>query len=186
MSANMNQHTDHNTQRLRLTTWAGAVCLFLLPLVAMQFSDEVNWDIADFAVFGVMLVGAGIAHELTLRKPGNSPYRIAVGIALVAAFLLSWLSLGVGIVGRDADPANLMYFAVIAVGVISSIVARLKAQGMVYAMYATAITQVVVAAIAMIAGLGSALSNAWTFLALNGIFLGLFIVSARLFKTSTK
>ena len=44
-------------------------------------------------------------------------YRSALAMALSGAFLLVWLSLGVGIIGRDGDPANLMYFGVLAVGV---------------------------------------------------------------------
>ena len=44
-------------------------------------------------------------------KADNRTYRLAVGIALAAAFILVWLSLGVGIIGKDGDPANLMYFA---------------------------------------------------------------------------
>jgi hypothetical protein len=37
---------------------------------------------------------------------GNTAYRFAVGTALVAALILVWLSLGVGIIGRDGDPAR--------------------------------------------------------------------------------
>ena len=48
----------------------------------------------------------------------NTAYRSAVGIALGAAVILVWLSLGVGIIGADGDPANLMYFGVLAVGII--------------------------------------------------------------------
>ena len=40
-------------------------------------------------------------------------YRWAVAIALVAAAMLAWLSLGVGIIGKDGDPANMMYFGVL-------------------------------------------------------------------------
>ncbi len=39
----------------------------------------------------------------------NSTYRFGAGVALDASLILLWLSLGVGIIGRDSDPANLMY-----------------------------------------------------------------------------
>ena len=81
-------------------------------------------------------------------------YRSAVGIALAAAFILVWLSLGVGIIGKDGDPANLMYFGVLAVGIVGAIVARLRPQGMSRALFATALAQALVAAIALIARLG--------------------------------
>ena len=36
----------------------------------MQFTDEVNWDVADFVIFGVLLFGVGITYELAARKNG--------------------------------------------------------------------------------------------------------------------
>jgi hypothetical protein len=34
--------------------------LLLLPLVAMQLTDEVAWDLDDFVVAGALLLGAGL------------------------------------------------------------------------------------------------------------------------------
>jgi hypothetical protein len=33
--------------------------LLLVPLVAMQFTDEVKWDLFDFTVAGMLLAGTG-------------------------------------------------------------------------------------------------------------------------------
>ena len=85
---------------------------------------------------------------------GNTTYRFAVGVALAAALLLVWLSLGVGIIGRDGDPANIMYFGVLAVGIVGALIARFRPEGMARALFATALAQMSVAAIALIAGLG--------------------------------
>jgi hypothetical protein len=79
---------------------------------------------------------------------GNT-YRIAVGVALAAALILVWLSLGVGIIGRDGDPANAMYFGVLAVGIIGAVIARFRPRGMAHALFATALAQTAVAAIAL-------------------------------------
>jgi hypothetical protein len=84
----------------------------------------------------------------------STAYRAAIGVALAAAFILVWLSLGVGIIGKDGDPANLMYFGVLAVGIIGAIIARLQPYGMARALFATALAQALVAVIALIAGLG--------------------------------
>ena len=43
---------------MRTAPWVTGVLLLLLPLVALQFTDEVNWDETDFIVFGIILVGA--------------------------------------------------------------------------------------------------------------------------------
>ena len=45
-----------------------ATILLLIPLVAMQFTEEVNWTLADFLVAGVLLYGTGLLCELILRK----------------------------------------------------------------------------------------------------------------------
>lgn len=113
---------------------------------------------------------------------GNAAYRSAIGVALAAAFILVWLSLGVGIIGADGDPANLMYFGVLAVGIIGAAIARFRPRGMARALLATALAQASVAAIALIAGLGYPWSGPLEILALNGFFVALFVGSAWLFR----
>ena len=63
----------------------------------MQFTDEVNWDFMDFIVAGALLSFAALAYELASRKLGNSKYRLAVGIAILAVLLIVWIELAVGI-----------------------------------------------------------------------------------------
>lgn len=172
--------------RWRIAAWSVATLMLLLPLVAMQFSDEVNWSVADFAFAGALLMGTGITYELAVRMTGNTAYRAAVGVALAAAFILVWLSLGVGIIGRDGDPANLMYLGVLAVGIVAAVMARLRPAGMARALLATALAQAMVAAIALIAGLGSPWSGPAEILLLNGFFVALFVGSAWLFRKAAR
>ena len=113
-------------------------------------------------------------------------YRFAVGVALAAAFILIWLSLGVGIIGKDGDPANLMYFGVLAVEIIGAIIARLQPHGMARALFATAFAQALVAVIALIAGLGLPWSGPAEILGLNGFFIALFAGSAWLFRRAAR
>jgi hypothetical protein len=112
----------------------------------------------------------------------NITYRFAVCVALAAALILVWLSLGVGIIGRDGDPANLMYFGVLAVGIIGAIIVRFQPRGMARALIATALAQTSVAAIALIAGLGYPWSGPLELSVLNGFFIALFVGSAWLFR----
>ena len=111
-------------------------------------------------------------------------YRLAVGVALAAAFILVWLSLGVGIIGADGDPANMMYFGVLAVGIIGAIVARFRPHGMARALFATALAQALVAVIVLFFGLGLPWSGPVEILALNGFFVALFVGSALLFRNA--
>jgi hypothetical protein len=114
-------------------------------------------------------------------RTNTAAYRSAIGIALAAGCMLVWLSLGVGIIGKDGDPANLMYFGVLAIGIIGAIVARLRPEGMARALCATALAQALVAAIALIAELGRPWSGPAEILLLNGFFVALFTGSAWLF-----
>ena len=153
--------------------------ILLLPLLANW-----DWDLADFVIAGALIFGTGLTCVLVARKAGNMAYRAAVGVALAAALLLVWLNLAVGIIGADGDPANSMYFGVIAVGIIGAIIARFRPPGMARALIATALAQALVAAIALILGLGSPFSGPVELLVLNGFFVALFVGSALLFRNA--
>ncbi len=112
----------------------------------------------------------------------RATYRFAAGVALAAALLLVWLSLGVGIIGRDGDPANAMYFGVLTVGIAGALVARFRARGMSRALLATALAQAAVGAIALVGGLGRPWSGPLELTLLNGFFVALFLGSAWLFR----
>ncbi len=161
--------------------------ILLLPLLAMQFTDEVVWDLADFAIAGVLLFGAGFTYKLSAIKVSNTVYRSAVGLTLATAFILFWVNGAVGIIGNEENPVNLMYVGVLAIGIIGSIVARFQPHGMARALFATALAQALVAVIALIVGKhrypGSSVSE---ILILNGFFVALFLGSARLFRNAAR
>ena len=73
--------------------------LLLIPLIAMQFTDEVNWATSDFVVALALMLGFGLLFEVVLRKITNLKYRIAIGLFLLLCFLLIWAELAVGIFG---------------------------------------------------------------------------------------
>ncbi len=70
--------------------------LLLVPLVAMQFTAEVNWTLFDFVVMGILLFGTGTLFVLVARVTPRK-YRALIGFAIVAAFLWLWAELAVGI-----------------------------------------------------------------------------------------
>lgn len=71
--------------------------LLLIPLIAMQFTDEVKWSALDFIVAGMLLLSTGLACELVIRKVKKEHYRIIICLIILAAFLVIWLELAVGI-----------------------------------------------------------------------------------------
>ncbi|WP_309083627.1 hypothetical protein [Chelativorans sp.] len=182
MAENSETHGGRRAGRWRIVAWAVAALLLLLPLVAMRFTGEVDWDETDFLVMGVLLFGACGAFELAARMTGSTAYRAAVAVALLGTFLLIWINLAVGIIGSEDNPANLMYLGVLAVGIVGAFIARFRPDGMARALAGTALAQILVAAIALAGGLGSEGEN-WpqVIVVLNGFFAALWLVSAWLF-----
>jgi len=73
--------------------------LLLIPLIAMQFTDEVNWALSDFVIAGILLLGTGLIIEFVIRRVKTKENRIALIAVTVAVLLLIWVELAVGIFG---------------------------------------------------------------------------------------
>ena len=84
----------------RLIIILSAIALILLiPLVAMQFTNEVNWNMMDFLIAALLLLGTGLTIDYILGKVKLPIYRIALTMAVLAMFLIIWAELAVGIFG---------------------------------------------------------------------------------------
>lgn len=170
----------------RILGWSTAVFLLLLPLVAMQFTSEVAWTPFDFAFAAGMLGALGLGLELAFRSRSNA-FRLGAAVALGAAFLIVWSTGAVGVIGSEANPANLLYAGVLAVALLGALAARLRAAGMAWAMAATALATVaVLPAAAVIWPMTSA--EVWSLDALGAtaVFTALWLVAAGLFHTAAK
>jgi hypothetical protein len=157
--------------------------ILLIPLLAMQFTDEVVWSLTDFTVAGALLSGTGFAYLLLSRRADTTLYRAAVGIALAAALLLVWANLAVGIIGSEDNPANLMYFGVLGVLVIGAAIAQLEPQGMARALFATALAQALVPGIAFL--LSTPRAASLQVLGVTALFIMLFVLSGLLFRRAS-
>jgi hypothetical protein len=62
--------------------------ILLLPLVAMQITDGVDWGVFDFVFAGALLGGTGLLLELTARNANRIGYRAAAAAIGVAAIVL--------------------------------------------------------------------------------------------------
>ena len=72
------------------------MAILFVPLLAMQFTIEVNWAIADFLIMGLLLFCTGSIFVL-LTRGAKPKRRVVIGLILTAIFLLLWAELGVGI-----------------------------------------------------------------------------------------
>ncbi|MBK7224450.1 MAG: hypothetical protein IPH96_03110 [Saprospiraceae bacterium] len=73
--------------------------ILLVPLIAKQFTSEVNWGIEDFALMAVLLFGTGLLIEVVLRYVQSKGNRILLCSLIIIALFLVWAELAVGIFG---------------------------------------------------------------------------------------
>ena len=87
----------HNKRITGIMLTVGAI--LLVPLIAMQFTNEVKWTLADFLMMGSLLLGSGLLVEYVIRKVNKTLPRIAIIAGIVIALFLVWAELAVGIFG---------------------------------------------------------------------------------------
>jgi len=83
----------------------GVAIVLSLPLVAMQFSEDVVWSLADFVAAGVLLATVGVTLELAVGKAGN----------LVAAGAIAALGIAAAVLGEADDAPGLVLLGILLV-----------------------------------------------------------------------
>ena len=73
--------------------------LLLVPLLAMQFTDEVNWSTSDFVIAAIVLFVFGVLLEMILRFLNTRFKKIVASILLLLVFILVWIEIAVGVFG---------------------------------------------------------------------------------------
>jgi hypothetical protein len=149
------EHVRHAMLEPRQVLRVAAVtaALLLVPAVAMRFTDDVVWTALDFSVAGTLLFGAGLAFEWVASRAPNLPAKAGAAAAVATALFLVWANLAVGLIGSEDEPVNLLYVGVLAVAGVGALLARFRPSGMARAMFAAALGQAAVAAIALAAGM---------------------------------
>jgi hypothetical protein len=101
LAADLSWRGSKTAHRPAFRVALATACILLVPLVAMQFTDEVDWGLADFVVAGALLGGTGLLlHALAARKAGNIAYQAVATVIGVAAIVL----------GEADDAPGLMLF----------------------------------------------------------------------------
>lgn len=168
-------------------TVPGAVVFTLLilsiPLIAMQFTSEVNWSVGDFIIMGILIFSTALAYVLISRYAPNFIYRAAIGAAIGTTFLMVWANLAVGLIGAGPHAGNLMYIGVVAVVIMGTYFSRFTAKGMELAMFGAAFSLVLLAGIALLANMqalpGSSVAE---IIAVNAFFAFLYCIGGLLFR----
>jgi Zn-dependent protease with chaperone function len=76
---------------------AAILCVLSIPLIAMQFTNEVDWSRMDFVVAGLLLFIAATIGDFVRRKLSNFKYKYLVYLILIMTFLLLWAEMAVGL-----------------------------------------------------------------------------------------
>ena len=83
------------TKLIRILIVTGLI--LSIPLIAMQFTEEVDWGFPDFVLMGLLIAGTGFAYELAALRIRTPLYRALAGLGLLTLLLLIWVELAVGI-----------------------------------------------------------------------------------------
>ncbi len=173
------ENTSHMPQlgKTMLRVALGALAALMVPLVASQFVKDWNWPVGAFVRVYVLFFGTGMLYSVIARKMDAWSYKAGVALALVAGFALGWSNMVH--VADSENPANLVYYSVLAVGCIGAWLARLEARGLARTLFAMAATLALIAVMLP--------SGAPPYLARNmaighGVFVALFIASGLLFR----
>ena len=176
------ENTTHMPELRKTILRAALVALGLLmvPLVASRLVDGWNWPFGAFVFAYVLFFGTALAYALIARKMAARSYKAGVGLALVAGFALGWSNMVH--VADSENPANLLYFSVLAVGVVGAFLARLKAPGLARTLFVMAAT---LALIAVILPSGAPPDMARRMAIGHGVYVALFTASGLLFRRAS-
>lgn len=94
----MEERTNSNAKSILSAVLAPAF-LLLIPLVAMQSTDEVNWGLFDFLIMGILLLGISFTYVFVARKIRATKTRVVFGVVLAMVFFIIWAELAVGVFG---------------------------------------------------------------------------------------
>lgn len=83
----------------RIYIFTAIVFLLLLPLIAIQFTEQVNWSVFDFGIAALLLFGIGFLCEVMSSKIKTLKHKILFcGVLLLLLFII-WAELAVGVFG---------------------------------------------------------------------------------------
>lgn len=166
--------------------FAVSLALLLIPLTAMQFTDAVQWSVADFLIMGVLLNGMGLLM-LAVIKHKRFFARLAGIFTALTVFLLIWVNLAVGLVGSGPHWGNLLYIAVIAEILIGATISGFRIRGMMHTLFAATGILVVIACVQLLAGMEHLPSSLrMEIIGVNGFFAVLLFVCGWLYRVALK
>ena len=154
--------------------------LLMVPLVASRVVPGWNWGPGAFVFTYVLFFATGMAYVLIARQMNTWAYKAAVGLALVAGFVLGWATMVH--MSETENPVNLVYFGVLAVGAVGAALARLEPRGMARALYAMSAALAVAWFITQVLTSDTPAGPVWNVGVMHGGFALIFAAAGLLFR----
>lgn len=86
-------------KQISVFIYSAAAIVLSIPLIAMQFTTEVNWTASDFLIMGALLFSTAFAIDLVLKKVRTFKSRLILVLVILTVLFLIWAELAVGIFG---------------------------------------------------------------------------------------
>jgi hypothetical protein len=74
------------------------VFILLIPFIAMQLTNEVNWQFGDFIVAAILLSFFGYLYEVLTKKSSNIVNKVIIGAIVFATLVFIWTLLAVDLI----------------------------------------------------------------------------------------
>jgi len=123
----------------------GALAALMAPLVASRLVEGWHWNAGSFVFVYVLFFAVGMAFALIARTMKVWSYKVGVGLSLLMGFGLAWSTMVH--VADSGHPEGFVYYAVIVEGIVGASLARLRARGLAYTLFAMAATYALIAVI---------------------------------------
>jgi hypothetical protein len=153
------------------------LALLLIPFTGNLTVEGWNWKWNDFLFAWVVFSVTTFVFRFLMSRPvANFAYKAGVALAVLAGFLVFWITAAVQIIG-DENPANILYLGVILTGLGGVALARFRPAGMAKAAFATAAVTFVVPIVGLILKPTDFSPGIPQVFLLNGFFVLMFVVS---------
>lgn len=166
----------------RALRWAAAVLVLVLPLIAMRFTEEVDWTASDFVFAGLLLFGSLGTYEVAARR--SVVHRAGIGLGIAATFLILWLN---GAVYLTDSAADALYYGVALLGAVGVGVALFRPLGGALVMVGSALAMGGVTVGALVTGMvPNPYASVLEVLGITGFFGALYLGSAVLLRQAAR
>ena len=126
------------------------LALLFIPLTGQHTVDGWQWTWTDFLFAWVVFsITTFVFRFLVTRPAANLAYKAGVALAVLAGFLVFWITAAVQIIG-DENPGNLFYLLTLLGGFIGVCVARFRPAGLARVAFAMAAALFLIPAVSVL------------------------------------